>query len=115
MMLAALSLAIAYGLLSFMLFKERDFANPFLHATKFGIGLLVIVPIFYSGMFQLYMGWSTAVASVLLLGFCILDYQGTDLLFGMISVCAGAGASYLLLLDREVKMKRKEILRKEWG
>jgi hypothetical protein len=115
LMLAVLLVAIAYGLLSFMLFEERDFRNPFLHAAKFGIGLLTIVPIFYSRLFQLYMGWSTAVASVLLLGFCILDFRGTDLLFGMISVCAGAGASYLLLLDREVRMKRKDILRREWG
>lgn len=114
LVMAALSVAIAHGLLSFMLFSERDYRNPFLHAAKFGIGLLVIVPIFYSGMFQLYMGWSTAVASVLLLGFCILDFRGTDLLFGMIAVCAGAGASYLLLLDCEVRMKRREILRREW-
>jgi hypothetical protein len=112
--IAALLIAVAYGLLSFMLFMERGFRDPFLYAAKFGIGLLAIVPIFFSGLFQLYMGWSTAVASVLLAGFCILDFRGADLLFGVTSVCAGASASYLLLRDSEVRTKRKEILRREW-
>ena len=113
-MLAAALVAIAYGILSFILFEERGFRNPYMHAAKFGIGLIAICLTFYSGMFQLYLGWSAAISSLLLLGFCILDFRGMNLMLGLISVCASAGASYLLLRDVDIRTKRKEILQREW-